>query len=156
MQHHRGEHAAACQPHIFSHFFNKYMHQLPNTPNLFSKGGDADFTLTRAGRVIFAATIFWAFVELPFELFDAQTSTAAALLLIDALLTALVALLTLHGVAWARFVFAVLCATSTTVIILSFATDMRFYPVWFVLSLIELITKVGSLFMVCRSESRPL
>ena len=130
------------------------MHQLPKIPNFFPKSSEVDVALTRTARAILVATILWAFVELPFELLDAQTSTAAALLLIETLLAALVALLTLQGVDWARFVFVILCGTSIAVIVLSFATDIRFYPIWFTLSLIELIIKAGSLVMLWGSGSR--
>jgi hypothetical protein len=64
-------------------------------------------------------------------------------------------LLTLQGVAWARQVFLFLCATTIMAIVSSLATEIRFYPVWSALSLIELITKVGSFILVCRSRSRP-
>ncbi len=119
------------------------------------KLANVDITPAWAGRSTLAATIAWAFVELPFELLDAQSSTAAALLLIETLLSTLVALLTLQGVAWARQVFLFLCATTIMAIVSSLATEIRFYPVWSALSLIELITKVGSFILVCRSRSRP-
>lgn len=129
------------------------MLRLSKLPDFLPKTTLADTAPTRAGCCIVAATIVWAFVELPFELLAAQNSTAAALLLIETLLSALVALLTLHGVAWARFVFAIFCGMSIAVIVSSFASDMTFYPVWFALSLIELITKLGSLVVVCRGDA---
>jgi hypothetical protein len=126
------------------------MLRLSRIPEFVPKDADVDAPPTQAQCLVLAATIFWGFVELPFELLAAQASTAAALLLIEALVSASVALLTLQGITWARCVFAILCGTSITVIVFSFATDMRFYPVWFALSLVELITKVGAPILVCR------
>jgi hypothetical protein len=72
----------------------------------------------------------------------------------ETLLSAWVALLTLQGVAWARLVFLFLCGTTIMVIVSGLATETRFYPVWSTLSLIELITKIGSFVLVGRSGSR--
>ncbi|MGF6760300.1 hypothetical protein P3T24_000612 [Paraburkholderia sp. GAS33] len=127
---------------------------LSKIPGLFAKSTDVDMTLTRAGRSSLTASIVWAFFELPFELSSAQTSTATALLLMETLLSACVALLTLQGVAWARLVFLFLCGTTIMVIASDLATETAFYPVWSTLSLIELITKVGSFILVTRSGSR--
>jgi hypothetical protein len=111
-------------------------------------------TATWVGRSSLTLSIVWAFVELPFEMLSAQTSTAAVLLLMETLLSAWVALLTLQGVTWARLVFLFLCGTTIMVIVSGLATEIRFYPVWSTLSLIELITKVGSFVLVGRSGSK--
>jgi hypothetical protein len=78
---------------------------LSKVPGFFTRSTEVDKTVTRAGRSSLTASIVWAFVELPFKLSSAQTSTATALLLMETLLSAWVALLTLRGAAWARLVF---------------------------------------------------
>jgi hypothetical protein len=127
---------------------------LSKIPGFFARSTDVDMKATRAGRSSLTASIVWAFVELPFELSSSQTSTSTALILMETLLSAWVALLTLQDVAWARLVFLFLCGTTIMVIVSGLATETRFYPVWSTLSLIELITKIGSFVLVGRSGSR--
>ncbi|WP_133650933.1 hypothetical protein [Paraburkholderia flava] len=152
-QTHRSNSGATCSTHRFSHPFHDDMSWLPRIPNFFAKSSDLEIASKRAGRLILIATIVWAFVELPFELLAAQNSSSAALLLLETVLSALVGLLTLHEVAWARLAFLFVCGTSIVVIASGLATEIRFFPVWSTLSLIELIAKIGSFVLVCRNRA---
>jgi hypothetical protein len=100
------------------------------------------------------AVVTWSLVELPVEIGLARTSPDVLALVLSKLILAILVCLMLRKMAWARYLFLLLCALSVLAIAPRLWTEYKVFPFAFVLSLGELILKLLALALIGASLFR--
>jgi hypothetical protein len=100
--------------------------------------------VSRAARLsVYIATI-WVWMELPWELLASSTEGQIFAVLISKLIFLLAAILTVMGSAWGRYPFLFICGLSVWAIAPALPTEFEKFPLAFVLSTGELVSKAAA------------
>ncbi len=104
--------------------------------------------VSRAARLsVYIATI-WVWLELPWELLAGSTEGQIFAVLVSKLIFLLAAILTVMGSAWGRYPFLFICGLSVWAIAPALPMEFEKFPLAFVLSAGELVTKAAAFLAV--------
>jgi hypothetical protein len=104
---------------------------------------------------VYIATI-WVWVELPWELLASSTEGQILAVLVSKLIFLIAAILTVMGSAWGRYPFLFICGLSVWAIAPALPMEFEKFPLAFVLSMGELVSKAAAFLAVHEGCGRVL
>ena len=104
--------------------------------------------VSRAARLLVYIATIWVWVELPWELLASSTEGQSFAVRVSKLIFLLAAILTVMGSAWGRYPFLFICGLSVWAIAPALPMEFEKFPLAFVLSTGELVSKAAAFLAV--------